>query len=64
MNFNRYDSGEHSLAFHADNEPLFKDDKGESTIVSLSFGAERFFEIKHNYEKKTITLSLQTSKNG
>ena len=49
MNFNRYDSGEHSLGFHADNDPLFKDDKGESTIVSLSSGAERSFEIKHNY---------------
>jgi alkylated DNA repair dioxygenase AlkB len=49
MNFNRYDSGEQSLGFHSDDEDLFKDLAGESTIVSLSFGAERNFEIKHMF---------------
>ena len=52
MNFNKYESGDQSLGFHSDGEELFKDIHGKATIVSISFGASRLFEIKQMYSSK------------
>lgn len=45
---NYYRNGKDSNGWHADNE---KELGNNPIIASLSFGAERLFQLKHNYEK-------------
>ena len=45
---NLYRDGQDSNGWHADNEK----ELGENPIIaSVSFGAERFFHMKHRYDK-------------
>jgi alkylated DNA repair dioxygenase AlkB len=46
MNCNRYDNFSESLAWHADDEPLFSTADGNITIISMSFGESRNFGFK------------------
>ena len=48
INFNEYKSGSNSLAWHADDEPLFIDKDGNTTVLSLSVGATRLFQLLRN----------------
>ena len=48
-NFNLYEDGKQAVAYHADDEDLFKTESGETTIVSISFGATRSFGIERNF---------------
>lgn len=53
---NLYPSGEEGMGWHSDAE---KDLKDNSSIASVSFGAERKFVFKHKETKETISLKLQ-----
>lgn len=53
---NLYHSGDEGMAWHSDAE---KDLKRNSTIGSLSLGAERKFSFKHKQSKETVSLVLQ-----
>ena len=53
---NLYHSGDEGMAWHSDAE---KDLKRNSTIGSLSLGAERKFSFKHKQSKETVSLILQ-----
>ena len=63
-NANFYESANHDLYFHADNEALFRrtdapTSQRDVTIVSLSFGQSRLFSLKQNYAKgETIETTL------
>ena len=50
INFIEYASKSQMLSFHADDEDLFPDERGETEIVSLSFGSTREFKIKKYYD--------------
>jgi alkylated DNA repair dioxygenase AlkB len=53
---NLYQNGEEGIAWHSDDEEsLVKN----STIASLSLGAERKFSFKHKQTKETISLVLE-----
>jgi alkylated DNA repair dioxygenase AlkB len=55
---NFYRDGSDHMSYHSDNEP----ELGQTpTIASLSFGAERIFQLKHKYQTKreSIKISLQ-----
>jgi alkylated DNA repair dioxygenase AlkB len=52
---NFYRDGNDSLGWHADKE---KELGPEPYIASLSFGAERRFELRHNKTRDTLALSL------
>lgn len=53
---NLYHSGEESMSWHSDDEKAL----GENTsIASLSFGAERKFSLKHKITKHTVSLKLE-----
>ena len=53
---NLYQNGEEGIAWHSDDEEsLVKD----STIASLSLGAERKFSFKHKQTKETISHVLE-----
>ena len=52
---NLYRNGMDSNGWHADDEKELGEDP---CIASLSIGAERFFELKHNQTKKKIKLKL------
>jgi len=54
---NLYHNGEESMGWHSDDEA----ELGKNTsIASLSFGAERKFSLKHKSTKKNISLTLET----
>jgi alkylated DNA repair dioxygenase AlkB len=53
---NLYRNGMDSNGWHADDEKELGDDP---CIASLSLGAERTFELKHNQSKKIIKLKLE-----
>jgi alkylated DNA repair dioxygenase AlkB len=53
---NLYRNGMDSNGWHADNE---KELGKDPCIASLSLGAERIFELKHNQTKKKIKLKLK-----
>ena len=53
---NFYHNGNEGIAWHSDDE---KSLGKNSTIASLSFGAERKFSFKHKQTKQTISLVLE-----
>lgn len=53
---NLYHSGEEGVSWHSDNEKALG---RNTTIASLSFGAERKFSFKHKTPKETVSLLLQ-----
>jgi alkylated DNA repair dioxygenase AlkB len=52
---NRYDDGQATVAWHADDEPIF--DTG-GTIVGLSLGATRRFKLKHRDTGEVVEQRL------
>jgi alkylated DNA repair dioxygenase AlkB len=46
-NLNLYESGWSSVAWHADDEPLFNGKNEDICIISLSLGQERTFSLKY-----------------
>jgi alkylated DNA repair dioxygenase AlkB len=52
---NLYHSGEEGMGWHSDDE---KEIYPNSSIASLSLGAERKFSFKHKYSKETVSLLL------
>ena len=62
INFNYYCDGSQGIPWHSDDEELFRTkQKADTTIVSLSFGDSRDFQIKDKYEgdNKATTLNLE-----
>src|ERR671939_762823 len=53
---NLYQNGNEGIGWHSDDE---KSIEKNSTIASLSFGAERKFSFKHKQTKLTISLVLE-----
>lgn len=53
---NLYHSGEEGMAWHSDDE---KSLGADTSIASLSFGAERKFSFKHKTTKQVISLLLE-----
>jgi len=53
---NLYHDGNVGMGWHSDDE---KSIEGNSTIASVSFGAERRFSFKHKQSKKIISVSLE-----
>ena len=57
---NLYHNGNEGIGWHSDDEkPLGEDNNKNTTIASLSLGAERKFSFKHKQTKQTISLVLQ-----
>lgn len=59
LNANFYDSGEQTVGWHSDNEPLFDATNQDALIVSLSLGATRSFELRSKdnpFETATVKL--------
>ncbi len=52
---NRYADGQDAMGWHADNEPELGP---EPFIASLSLGAERRFDIRHNTTREVLHLPL------
>ena len=52
---NLYHDGEEGMGWHSDNEPELGT---KPVIASLSFGASRKFQFRHNKTKKQISLML------
>ncbi|HTN18783.1 MAG TPA: alpha-ketoglutarate-dependent dioxygenase AlkB [Chitinophagaceae bacterium] len=53
---NLYHNGSEGMAWHSDDEKSLGKD---TTIASLSFGAERKFAFRHKQSKETISLTLE-----
>jgi len=53
---NLYHDGSEGMGWHSDDE---KSILSESSIASLSFGAERKFSFKHKQTKETVSLVLE-----
>jgi alkylated DNA repair dioxygenase AlkB len=53
---NLYHSGEEGMAWHSDDESSLGIN---TTIASLSFGAERKFSLKHKYNKQAVSVLLE-----
>ena len=53
---NLYNNGNEGISWHSDHEKSLKEN---STIASLSLGAERNFSFKHKLSKETISLVLE-----
>ncbi len=53
---NLYHDGSEGMAWHSDDE---KSLGPNTTIASLSFGAERKFSLKHKQTKQTVSIVLQ-----
>ena len=53
---NLYHNGNEGLGWHSDDEKSIQEN---STIASVSFGAERRFSFKHKQSQKTISLLLE-----
>ncbi|MBL7873128.1 MAG: alpha-ketoglutarate-dependent dioxygenase AlkB [Cyclobacteriaceae bacterium] len=54
---NLYHTGEEGMAWHSDDEKMLGKD---SSIASLSFGAERKFAFKHKQTKEVVSLILES----
>ena len=54
---NLYHTGVEGMAWHSDDEKSLAKD---SSIASLSFGAERKFSFKHKKTKETVSLVLES----
>ncbi|MDB5119715.1 MAG: methylase [Sphingobacteriales bacterium] len=54
---NLYHTGDEGMAWHSDDEKSLGKD---STIASLSFGAERKFALKHKQTKQATSLILES----
>ncbi len=54
---NLYHSGEEGMSWHSDDEKALAKD---TSIASLSFGAERKFSLKHKTTKHTVSLKLES----
>lgn len=52
---NLYHNGDEGMAWHSDDEKSLAD---QSSIASLSFGAERKFAFKHKHTQETLSLFL------
>lgn len=52
---NLYETGDIGLGWHADKESLEED----SSIASVSLGAERIFKFRHNDTKETVAIILE-----
>ena len=58
-NANLYEGPSNSLGWHADNEDIIIGSTGEATIISISFGLARYFELrKLNVKMKPIQTLL------
>merc|ERR1712217_785630 len=60
-NLNLYTGGDMSCGWHADDEALFQGKFRDCRIISLSLGAPRSFELRHNWpdtESRPLTLIL------
>lgn len=53
---NLYHTGEEGMSWHSDDEKALGKD---TSIASLSFGAERKFSLKHKTTKHTVSLILE-----
>lgn len=53
---NLYHDGSEGMAWHSDDEKSLGKD---TTIASLSFGAERKFAFRHKQSKETVSLNLE-----
>ena len=53
---NLYHNGKEGIAWHSDDE---KSLGKNTTIASLSFGAERKFVLKHKQTKQTVSITLE-----
>jgi alkylated DNA repair dioxygenase AlkB len=53
---NLYHNGNEGMGWHSDDEKSIEDN---STIASVSLGAERKFSFKHKQSNKTITIFLE-----
>jgi alkylated DNA repair dioxygenase AlkB len=53
---NFYHDGNEGMGWHSDDEESIEDN---STIASVSFGAERKFYFKHKQSKKIISVLLE-----
>ena len=53
---NLYHDGNEGMAWHSDDEKSLGKD---TSIASLSFGAERKFSLKHKLSKETLSLMLE-----
>jgi len=53
---NLYHNGDEGMAWHSDDESSLGKD---TTIASVSFGAERKFSLKHKREKNTVSVILE-----
>jgi alkylated DNA repair dioxygenase AlkB len=51
-----YHDGNEGMGWHSDDEKSIEDN---STIASVSLGAERKFSFKHKQSNKTITIFLE-----
>ena len=60
INCNLFDDGIQALGWHSDNEPLFGQMKSFRSIISLSLGADRLFEIRRNLAKDTMEVNLSS----
>jgi alkylated DNA repair dioxygenase AlkB len=54
---NLYHDGDEGMAWHSDDEKTLGKD---TTIASLSFGAERKFSFKHKATKQAVSLQLES----
>ncbi len=54
---NLYHDGEEAMSWHSDDEKSLGKD---TSIASLSFGAERKFSLKHKTKKETVSLILES----
>ena len=54
---NLYHDGNEGMGWHSDDE---KSLGANTTIASLSFGAERKFSLKHKQTKQTVSVVLQS----
>ena len=53
---NLYHDGNEGMSWHSDDEKMIRKD---STIASVSFGAERKFSFKHKQTGETVSLNLE-----
>jgi alkylated DNA repair dioxygenase AlkB len=53
---NLYHNGNEGMSWHSDDEIIIKEN---SSIASISFGAERFFKFKHKKKNTTLKILLE-----
>lgn len=60
-NVNYYTDGSEGIDWHADDEPLFQGQVQDCSIISLSLGQERHFEVRLNAQSAPLCrLSLRS----